>query len=326
MQQRALGRSGLMVSSLGLGTMTWGRETDENDAAAQLTTFHDAGGTLLDTSPSYTGGASERIVGRLLRDVVNRAEIVLATDTGRGSNSHPIAKSGGRGQMLADLDASLKRLNTDYLDLWQVNSWDSTVPIEEVLAALDFAVTSGRVRYVGVANFCGWQLGQVAAWQRALHKAPIIANQMEYSLVERGIEREVVPACLENGVGILAWSPLGRGVLTGKYRHTMPADSRGVSPQRQQFVGHYLTDEASRVVEAVNTAADGLSTSPLAVALAWVRDRPGVVAPIVGARNCDQLKESLASDALSLPAKISDALNDISATRFGYPELAPDSH
>jgi aryl-alcohol dehydrogenase-like predicted oxidoreductase len=195
---------------------------------------------------------------------------------------------------------------------------DDTVPFEETLAALDHAVSSGRVRYVGVSNYSGWRLGRAVAWQQAVPgRAPIVANQVRYSLVDRGIEREVVPAAEALGVGIFPWSPLGGGVLTGKYRGGIPSDSRAAIGHRPDLVS---TDTAAGIVEAVATAAEGLATSPVAVALAWLRDRPGVVAPILGARTLGQLTGALAGDALELPREISAALDDVSAPPIGYPE------
>ena len=314
MEQRALGRSGLVVSRLALGTMTWGRDTDEDDAAAQLLAFREAGGTLLDTADVYCDGATEEIIGRLLREVVPREEIVLASKAHGRTHAGPMGRGSSRGHLLGALDASLARLQTDYLDLWQLHAWDGTVPLEETLAAVDHAVSSGRVRYAGVSNFAGWQAAKAAAWQRAWPgRAPLVANQVEYSLVRRDIEAEVVPACADAGMGILPWSPLGRGVLTGKYRYGTPSDSRAASPRFADYVGEHLTDTAARIVEAVATAADGLGTSPLAVALAWVRDRPGVVAPVLGARTVGQLAGSLDTERISLPVEITKALEDVSA-------------
>jgi aryl-alcohol dehydrogenase-like predicted oxidoreductase len=323
MEQRRLGGTGLYVSRLALGTMTWGRDTDEDDASSQLKAFVEAGGTLLDTADVYVDGASERMIGRLLDGVVRREDIVIATKavSVRGGSRD---RDASRLHLLRALDASLERLGTDHVDLWQLHSWDSRTPLEETLAALDAAVSSGRVRYVGVSNFTGWQTARAATWQRAWPgRAPIVSTQMEYSLLQRGIEREVVPAAVDQGVGILPWSPLGRGVLTGKYRTGTPADSRGASPDYSRFVAPYLDDRASRVVGAVLTAADGLGVSPLAVALAWVRDRPGVVAPVVGARTAAQLKGSLDADATTLPAEIRTALDDVSMPVVGYPEAGP---
>jgi aryl-alcohol dehydrogenase-like predicted oxidoreductase len=193
--------------------------------------------------------------------------------------------------------------------------------LEETLAACDTAVSSGRVRYVGISNFTGWQTAQAVTWQRAWPgRAPLVSTQVEYSLLQRGVEREVVPAAEALGLGVLAWSPLGRGLLTGKYRQGAPDGSRGASPQWQGFIDGLRSATADRIVEAVVTAADGLGTTPLAVALAWVRDRPGVTAPVVGARTAAQLQSSLDAEAVRLPAAIRTALEDVSAPYFGYPE------
>jgi aryl-alcohol dehydrogenase-like predicted oxidoreductase len=321
MEQRALGRSGLMVSRLALGTMTWGRDTDSDDAAAQLRAFVGAGGTLVDTADVYSDGDSEHLLGELLGDVVAREEIVLATKAGVRPG-HPRRRDTSRGHLLRALDASLARLGTDHVDVWQLHAWDVRTPLEETLTALDTAVASGRARYAGVSNFSGWQTAKAAAWQAAWPgRAPITSTQMEYSLLERGIEREVVPACLDAGIGILPWSPLARGVLTGKYRGGTPADSRGASPHFERFVGRFLDERSAGIVEAVAIAADGLGVSPLAVSLAWVRDRPGVVAPVVGARTVGQLLGSLQIEDLVLPEEIVKALDDVSAPDLGYPEL-----
>jgi aryl-alcohol dehydrogenase-like predicted oxidoreductase len=213
------------------------------------------------------------------------------------------------------------RLGVDSVDLWQLHGWDQRVPMEEVLSAVDVAISSGRARYAGVSNLPGWRTAAAAAWQRAWPgRAPLAATQVEYSLLERGVEREVLPACGWAGMGVLAYSPLGRGVLTGKYRHGVPSDSRAASPHLRDFVSHHLTDAAARIVEAVATAAEGLGTSPLAVSLAWVRDRPGVSSSILGARTVGQLAGSLAADATVLPAEIRHALDDVSAPPTGYPE------
>ena len=321
MKQRHLGRSGLVVSRLALGTMTWGRDTDEDDAAAQLLAFYEAGGTLVDTADTYAGGESERVLGRLLADVVPRDEMIVATKAYGVVGPGPMGRGTSRGHLLSALDASLRRLQLDHIDLWQLHSWDHVTPWEETMAAVDAAVASGKVRYAGVSNYSGWQLGATAAHQRALPgRFPLLSNQVEYSLLQRGVEREVVPAAQELGIGLLPWSPLGRGVLTGKYRNGAPADSRGGTEHYKGFVEPYLDDRARSVVDAVLTAADGLGVSPVAVALAWVRDRPGVVAPIVGARTSAQLQASLAAEQVVLPDVVRSALDDVSAPEVGYPE------
>jgi aryl-alcohol dehydrogenase-like predicted oxidoreductase len=313
MQQRYLGRTGLKVSRLGLGTLTWGRDTDEHEAREQLIAFTEAGGTLLDTAAGYGDGASEELVGSLVGDVVRREDVVIATKAGIGRSRGARETNTSRGHLVSTLDASLRRLGVDHVDLWQVHTWADDVPLEETLTALDFAVTSGRAAYVGVSNYSGWQSAQAATWQRAVPgRAPLASNQVEYSLVNRGAEAEVLPAAAALGLGILPWSPLGRGVLTGKYRYGTPADSRGASPHFASFVGSYLNERTGRVVEAVARAAEGLDWSPLEVALTWVRDRPGVTAPIIGARTAAQLRGSLTVEDVVLPPQITAALDDVS--------------
>ncbi|GAA4790461.1 MULTISPECIES: aldo/keto reductase [Streptomyces] len=321
MEQRHLGRTGLRVSRIGLGTLTWGRDTGEHDAADLLKTFWEAGGTLVDTADVYGGGEAEYLLGRLVERLVPREDLVIATKA--GSVRDPDRRfDGSRGHLLAALDASLARLGTDHVDLWQVHAFDPGTPLEETLQALDIAVTTGRARYAGVSNFCGWQLAKAATWQLAAPGARtrLASTQMEYSLLQRGVEREVLPAALDLGLGLLPSSPLGRGVLTGKYRTSVPADSRGASEHLAPFVEPYLDEAAAGVVDAVATAADGLAATPLEVALAWVRDRPGVAAPIVGARNARQLTAALSVEALSLPDEIRRALDDVSAPVHRYPD------
>ena len=313
MQLRSLGHTGLKVSRLGLGTMTWGRDTDEHEARDQLIAFAEAGGTLVDTAAGYTDGDSESLIGTLIGDVVARDEIVLATKAGISRRTGERVTDTSRGSLLRALDASLKRLAVDHVDLWQVHIWSDEAPIEETLTALDQAVASGRAAYVGVSNYTGWQTAQAATWQRAVPgRATLASTQVEYSLLNRRVEDEVLPACAALGLGVLPWSPLGRGVLTGKYRTGTPSDSRGASPVFANFVGAYLDDRSHGIVEAVVRAADGLGWTPLEVALVWVRDRPGVTAPIVGARTAAQLRGALAIEDKSLPDEICDALEDVS--------------
>jgi len=313
MQQRSVGSTGLKVSRLGLGTMTWGRDTDEHEARDQLIAFAEAGGTLVDTAAGYTDGESEALIGSLIGDVVARDEVVLATKAGISRRSGERVANTSRSALLRALDGSLKRLRVDHVDLWQVHVWTDDTPLEETLGALDLAVSSGRTAYVGISNYTGWQTAQAATWQRAVPaRAPIACTQMEYSLLNRAIEAEVLPACAALGLGVLPWSPLGRGVLTGKYRNGTPSDSRGASPVFSNFVSAYLDERSSRIVEAVARAADGLGWTPLEVALVWVRDRPGVTAPIVGARTATQLRGALDVEEKSLPDELVEALDDVS--------------
>jgi aryl-alcohol dehydrogenase-like predicted oxidoreductase len=319
MELRPLGRSGLLVSRLALGTMTWGRDTDEHEARDQLLAFVEMGGNLVDTADVYADGLSEQIVGRLVAEV-GRDSVVVATKAVSKPGSERRFDA-SRAHLLRALDASLTRLGVDHVDLWQLHAWDPLTPPEETLSALDTAVSSGRARYVGISNYSGWQTAKSAALQSSRPgAAQLVSTQVEYSLLQRGIEREVVGAAHDAGLGLLPWSPLGRGVLTGKYRHGTPADSRGASSHFASFVSPYLGEDARRVVDALATAAEGLGVAPLEVALAWVRDRPGVVAPIVGARTAAQLRGALTVEELTLPEEIVDALDEVSAPARGYPD------
>jgi aryl-alcohol dehydrogenase-like predicted oxidoreductase len=321
MLHRMLGSTGLEVSRLGLGTMTWGPELDEHEAAAQLRAFVAAGGTLLDTAASYGHGETESMVGSMLGKVVDRSELVLATKAGVvGRNGEPIVDVSRRA-LLDNLDTSLRRLGVDHVDLWQVHAWSDDVPVDETLSALDLAVSTGRARYVGISNYSGWQTARAATHQLAFPgRASLASTQVEYSLLQRGVEREVVPAAIALGLGILPWAPLGRGVLTGKYRTGTPADSRAASPAFERYVGTHLTPRATQIVEAVWRAAEGLELTPTEVALAWVRDQPGVTAPIVGARTEAQLLATLRAEDVQLPDEIRDALDDVSSPPTGYPD------
>lgn len=316
MQQRRLGGSGLQVSRLGLGTMTWGGATDEHEARDQLITFAEAGGTLVDTAAGYTDGRSEELVGSLIGDVVARDEVVLATKAGVSRRTGERVVDTSRGTLLRTLDQSLARLGVDHVDLWQVHTWSDDAPLEETLSALDTAVSSGRAAYAGISNYAGWQTARAATLQGAAPgRTPIASTQVEYSLLNRSVETEVLPAAQALGLGVLPWSPLGRGVLTGKYRTGTPTDSRAASEEFSGFVGAYLEGRHQRIVEAVARAADGLGWSTLEVALAWVRDRPGVTAPIVGARTSTQLGQILAVEERTLPDQIRVALDDVSGAR-----------
>ena len=314
MELRQLGRSGLSVSRIGLGTMTWGRDTDEHEAAEQLRAFLDAGGNFIDTAAIYGDGDSERVLGGFLGSLVQRDEVLIASKAGISVSSGVRQVNNSRSNLLNDLDNSLARLGIEYLDLWQIHTWDSDVALEETLSALDYAVSSGKVRYVGISNFVAWQLARSATLQNPLFgKASIVSAQSEYSLLNRQVEDELLPATAAVGTGFLAWSPIGRGVLTGKYRNGIPSDSRGASPHFSAFVAPYMNPKSRSIVDAVCVAADGLGYSPIEVALSWVRDSPGVSSAIVGARTGAQLRGILTVEEVLLPDQVRDALNEISA-------------
>jgi aryl-alcohol dehydrogenase-like predicted oxidoreductase len=294
--------------------MTWGRDTDEHEAADQLKTFLEAGGNLIDTAAVYGDGDSERVLGGFIGTLANRDEIILATKAGISFANGERSVNNSRGNLLNDLDKSLARLGVEHIDLWQIHTWDPLVPLEETLSAIDQAVSSGRTRYVGVSNFSGWQLARSATLQNPFFgKAPIISQQSEYSLLNREIESEVMPAALEMNIGLLAWSPLGRGVLTGKYRNGSPSDSRGASPHFSGFVSPYLGENSRRIVDAVCVASEGLGYSPIEVALSWVRDGFGVTSAIVGARTAAQLRGILTVEEIVLPEQVRIALDEVSA-------------
>ena len=312
MMLRPVGTSGLRVSRVGLGTMTWGRDTSAEQAKGLIETFREAGGTLIDTAAAYGAGDSERLIGQLISDAGAREEMVIATKAGFViRNGERIVDTSSRA-LLRDLDGSLARLKTDYVDLWQIHAFGDA-PLAESLAAVDHAVATGRVRYAGVSNFVGWQTAQAATWQSAFPgRTPISSAQVEYSLLARRAEVEVLPAVRAFGMGFFPWSPLGRGVLTGQYRTGTPRGSRAATEHFAWFVEPYLEPRSRGVVEAVARAAEGLDLTPLQVALLWVRDAPGVTAPLLGARSAGQLAPALAVEDQQLPDEIASALDDVS--------------
>jgi aryl-alcohol dehydrogenase-like predicted oxidoreductase len=313
MEKRRAGASGLALSRLGLGTMTWGRDTDEIEAADQCRAFLDAGGNFLDTAATYGDGDSERVIGGLIGTLFARDEVIIATKAGISFSEGVRKVDASRHSLIADLDRSLNRLSTDFVDVWQVHTWDETTPLDDTLSALDYAYTTGRARYVGISNFSGWQLARAATKQQSNSmKAPLTTVQGEYSLLNRSAEYELIDASLECGMGFLAWAPLARGVLTGKYRKGVPSDSRGAAPHFAKHIEPYLDARSSKIVEAVAVAAEGLGFSPLEVALAWVRDAPGVTSALIGARTGAQLRGVLKSEEISLPEIVRTALDEIS--------------
>jgi aryl-alcohol dehydrogenase-like predicted oxidoreductase len=314
MEMRRVGQSGLSLSRLGLGTMTWGRDTDTHEAADQCRAYIDAGGNFLETSPTYGDGDAERVIGGMIGTLFSRDEVVIATKAGVQLINGERVINNSRQALINELDRSLARLGTDHVDLWQIHGWDSHTPLEDSLTALDYAFTSGKARYVGVSNFSGWQSARSITLQE-LHsmKAPIVSLQNEYSLLNRSVEEEILPCVNDLNVGFLAWAPLARGVLTGKYRNGIPSDSRAAAPHFVKHVEPYLNDRSARVVEAISVAAEGLGFAPLEVALAWVRDNALVTSSIVGARTGAQLRGILQSEEIALPQTIRDVLDEVSA-------------
>lgn len=313
MEKRRAGSSGLALSRLGLGTMTWGRDTDEIEAADQCRAFLDAGGNFIDTAATYGDGDSERVIGGLIGTLFNRNEVVIATKAGISFSDGVRKIDASRHSLIAELDRSLNRLGTDFVDIWQIHNWDEMTPLDDTLSALDYAYTTGRARYVGISNYSGWQVARAATKQQSNSmKAPLTTVQSEYSLLNRSAEYELIDAAVECGLGFLAWAPLARGVLTGKYRKGIPSDSRGAAPHFAKHIEPYLDTRSTKIVEAVAVAAEGLGFSPLEVALAWVRDAPGVTTSLIGARTGAQLRGVLKSEEISLPDIVRTALDEIS--------------
>lgn len=313
MQMRMAGNSGLEISRLGLGTMTWGRDTDTHEAADQARAYIEAGGNFLDTASHYGDGDAERVIGGLIGTLFKREDIVISTKSGASYESGSTKIDASRPALMTALDQSLARLGTDHVDLWQVQVWDEKVPLEDSLSALDWAYTSGRARYVGISNFNGWQSARAISLQEANSaKAPITSLQNEFSLLARRAEDDVIDCAVALDRGFIAWSPLGRGVLTGKYRNGIPADSRAATPHFAPFIEPFLNERSRRIVEAVSIAAQGLGYSPLEVALAWVRDFPGVTSAVVGARTGAQMRGILVSEEIELPDVVRSALDEVS--------------
>ncbi len=316
MEYRTLGRSGTVVSTLALGTMTFGSETDENGSHDQLDLFLEAGGTLVDTADVYTAGASEEIIGRWLDDRPSEVtdRVVLATKARfpMGADRNDVGLS--RRHLGRALDDSLRRLQVDCIDLYQVHAWDPLTPVEETLGFFDDAVRAGKVRYAGLSNYAGWQVQKAVdvADHRRLPRP--VTLQPQYNLLVREIEWEIVPACLENGLGLLPWSPLGGGWLTGKYtRDQRPTGATRLGEDPERGVEAYGKRSASErtwaVVDAVQTAAAAHGVSMAAAALAWLHDRPAVCSVILGARTSEQLTANLAAAGLHLDQAATAALD-----------------
>lgn len=303
MEHRTLGRTGCAVSTLALGTMTFGNETDEAGSHAQLDAFLEAGGNLVDTADVYTRGASEQIVGRWLarRPADVRDRVVLATKArfAMGEDANQLGLS--RRHLQRALDASLHRLGVDAVDLYQVHAWDPVTPLEETLGALDDLVRAGKVRYVGLSNFTGWQVQKAVATSRAHGFSMPVTLQPQYNLLARELEWEIVPSCLDAGLGLLPWSPLGGGWLTGKYSpDERPEGETRMAEKPERYDQRSAQQRTWDVVGAVREVADGRGASMAQVALAWVADRPGVSSVILGARTTDQLADNLAAADLHL--------------------------
>ncbi len=323
MEQRFLGASGLRVSELCLGTMTFGKEASEEDSHLLLDRYTDAGGNFVDTADVYGKGRSEEIIGRWLPGR-RREDLVIATKgfwaTGDGAND----LGGGRKHLLAAVEGSLRRLGTDYIDLYQLHCFDGTTPIEETLSTLDGMVRAGKIRHLGVSNYAAWQLQKSVDVARHRGWEPFVSSQPLYNLIDRDIELDHVPVCRNEGVGIVPWAPMRGGWLTGKYRPGMtaaPADTRWEG-NKQSWLGDWDNSVDARtwaVTETLLAVADEVGHSPAQVALRWLMQRPGVTAPIVGARRVDQLEDNLGACGWALEDKQMERLTAAGDKPLPYP-------
>ena len=330
MDYRTLGRSGVSVSNLCLGTMTFGAETDEAGAHAQLDQFVAAGGNLVDTADVYARGASEEIIGRWFasRPAEVTDAVVLATKGRFPMGSEPNALGLSTRHLTRAVEASLQRLQLDRIDLYQVHAFDPHTPLEETLRTLDGLIQQGKINYYGLSNFTGWQLTKAVHLAAALNVAPPVTLQPQYSLIVREIEWEIVPAALDAGLGLLPWSPLGGGWLSGKYhRGERPTgDTRlGDDPNRgMEAFDRRGTERTWAIVEAVQQVAEARGVSMVEVALSWVTNRPGVTSTILGSRTLEQLATNLLAADLTLSPDenaILDRASDLGATDYPYGAL-----
>lgn len=312
MEQTYLGRSGLVVSELCLGTMTFGDAADLDAAREIVGRFRSSGGTFFDTADVYTGGQSEEILGKVIGN--DRDDVVIATKAFGPTGSGPNDQSASRRHLVAAVDGSLARLGTDYIDLYQLHRWDPTTPLDETLSTLEDLVRSGKVLHIGVSNYLGWQIERAVRYQEAAGYERFVSLQPQYSLVERLIEFETLPAARANGMGILAWSPLAAGFLTGKYARGESAEGKG---RFAQFVDN-IDDRGWATLDAVRDVADAHGAAPASVAIAWLLGQDSVV-PIIGATRPDQMDASLAAADLDLTADQLDTLTTVSAPESGYP-------
>jgi aryl-alcohol dehydrogenase-like predicted oxidoreductase len=318
MEYRTLGNTGTVVSTLCLGTMTFGAESDEKVAHEQLDRFLEQGGNFVDTADVYADGESETIIGPWLGSRTGAHDRLVIATKGRftrGEGPNDVGLS--RVSLTRALDASLRRLGVDTIDLYQAHAWDPLTPIEETLRFFDDAVRAGKIQYVGVSNFIGWQLQKAALLAHHLGLAPIVTLQPQYNLLQRGVELELTQVCVNERIGILPWSPLGGGWLTGKYRRDMPPTGTtrlGEDPERgmEAYSQRNPEERTWQVIDAVRSVAEARGVSMAQVALAWLVDRPAVTSVILGARTLDQLDDNLGAAGLHLSAEETARLNEAS--------------
>jgi aryl-alcohol dehydrogenase-like predicted oxidoreductase len=324
MNYRRMGKTGLKVSELCLGAMTFGGDSTEETAIQMLNRFAEIGGNFIDTANGYNAGASEEILGRWLKGQ-KREDWVIATKVRFPTGDKPNDWGLSRKHILDAVHASLRRLNTDYIDLYQVHMWDATTELAETLSTLNDLVHSGKVRYIGVSNFSGWQVQKAVDLSRQMGWEPFTCLQPLYNLLDREAEWELFPVCLNEGLGIIPWSPLRGGWLSGKYHREMAGPPDNTRVKNAEIHGwteswsDYNTDHTWGVIDALRAVAEEASKTPAQVALNWVLNRPGVTAPIIGARNMSQFEDNLGAIGWSLTPEQVAKLYKASSKRLPYP-------
>lgn len=324
MEYRYLGRSGLKVSELCLGTMTFGREASEEESRRMLDRFLEAGGNFLDTANVYSNGVSEEIVGRWMKGR-RREDLVVATKVRFAMGEGPNDVGLSRKHILAQVEASLRRLQTDYIDLYQVHCWDPGTPLEETLSTLNDLVRRGLVRYLGISNYSGWQLQKAIDTARAHGWEGFVSLQPLYNLLDRSTEWELIPVCLNEGLGVIPWSPLRGGWLTGRFRRGMAGPPPGTRIEEAERRGwseswsRYNNERTWRILDTLEQVSQKAGHTPAQVALNWLLQRPGVTAPIIGARNLRQLEENLGAVGWRLDPALVAELTRASDVEPPYP-------
>jgi aryl-alcohol dehydrogenase-like predicted oxidoreductase len=322
MKYRYLGRSGLLVSRLCLGTMTFGNPQwgcDQETASALVRRFIEKGGNFIDTADMYSGGESEKMLGVALRDHV-RDELVIASKCWFPNAGAVTARGLSRKHIVTSCENSLKRMGLDYIDLYQFHGPDPYTPIEESLRAADDLVRAGKVRYLGCSNFYGWQIAKANGVAALKNYEPLVSAQHLYNLLRRDIEREVLPACDDQGLAMICWSPLAAGMLTGKYREQNQPDAKSrIGIQAAVTLPRYWFEDALKLIDLLVEIAGRLGNTPSQVALSWLLGDPRVTAAIIGARRVEQVEENIVAGDLDLPAEIRKELTDAMPLKLGYP-------
>ncbi|WP_124054786.1 aldo/keto reductase [Arcanobacterium ihumii] len=319
MKQNKLGNSGLSVGAIGLGTLTWGRDTEIDDARRMLGSLLDAGGNTIDVSPIYAGGSAEQTVGELFASHFSREDFVVMAHAGISYSPNGIIHANGRGHLSSSLNNTLRTMNTDYVDVLMLASPDPTTPFEETLDTLAQFVRDGKARYLGFAHHPAWLVAKYTQYLRDYRLPTPITIGLEYSLLNRNAEYEHFPMATDAGLGVVSYSPLAAGVLTGKYRNTIPPTSRAATKHLSGMVDPYLEDAPRRITEAISKAADGLGRTPSDIALAWALQQPEVSTVMCGARTASQADQLLSLEIIEIPQQVADVIDEISMPLIEYP-------